>query len=272
MEVFQEDAEDISFTCPNGCESASNAVANRKRGRFLLRCFRGIACGLAKGSRIRWFVFTESDTAKESGKDFGREFHRFVTWLRKVHCPDFEYIVVEHRQGDKQRRNWHVICYGSDKLPVLAIRKYWLKHFMSTVTGMAEIKAVHKAVMYVAGYLSSGEKFVRSWCSQGWVFPGWLGWSKWYCNLFSEYPSLEYVTKLSLMFIEQRENDWSFSEYLEEVKTMRDDWRPKAKTSARAIRTVCDRRGVLWHYDHNEGKWVEGRWTTKAKLKAVRNN
>jgi len=62
------------------------------------------------------------------------------------------------------------------------------------------------------------------------------------------------------------------SEYLEEVKTMRDDWRPKAKTSARAIRTVCDRRGVLWHYDHNEGKWVEGRWTVKAKLKAVKNN
>ena len=56
------------------------------------------------------------------------------------------------------------------------------------------------------------------------------------------------------------------------MKTMKDDWRPKAKTGTKTIKTVRDRKGVLWHYDHNEGQWVEGRWTAKAKLKAVKNS
>ena len=62
------------------------------------------------------------------------------------------------------------------------------------------------------------------------------------------------------------------SEYLEEVKTMKDDWRPQLKTRAKTIRTVRDKNGNPWHYDHNEKKWVEGMWSAKAKLKAVKNS
>jgi len=174
----------------------------------MIRAFRGVDCGLAKGFRFRWFVLTESPEAIRTGIDFGVEFHRFLVWLR-YWCPDFQYIVVEHRQGDKQRRNWHVLSYGSDKLPVLAMRDYWLKHFKSTVTGMAEVRDTERAVLYLASYLGSGKKFVRSWQSQGWVFRGWIGWSKWYRRRFSrnlEYPSPRALVSLSLMSAAERED------------------------------------------------------------------
>ena len=189
--------------CPllvlNSCESAEKVstfkpvnveALKHKKARFFVRAFRGVSCGLAKGFRFRWFVLTESDLAIADGVDFGPEFHKFITWLR-YQCPDFQYLVVEHRQGDKKRRNWHVLSYGSDKLPVRAIRDYWLGHFKSTVTGMAEVADIQKAVKYLATYLagddSKSEKFIRCFASQGWVFRGWVGSCKAYKSKYGEY-------------------------------------------------------------------------------------
>ena len=187
----------------NGEESEEHR--RRRVGRFLVRGYRGLAVGMAKKFRFRWFVLTESDEAVKAGIEFGKEFHKFIVWLR-YWCPDFEYLVVEHRQGDKQRRNWHIITYGSDKLPVLAMRSYWMAHFKSTVTGMAEIRSPEKAVRYCCRYVGS-EGYVRSWSSQGWVFRGWIGWSKWYKKRFGRgrYPSAEGVVALSLMSPDERE-------------------------------------------------------------------
>jgi len=168
-----------------------------KKRRFLVRAFRGVACGIAKGYRFRWFVLTESDTAIALNIDFGLELNKFITWLR-YYCPDFAYIIVEHRQGDKKRRNWHTISYGSDKLPVLKMRNYWLKNYKSTITGMAEIVDIKRSVFYVSDYVS-GEGFVRSWCSQNWVFKGWLGFSKRYKAQYGVYPNYDDLENLSCM-------------------------------------------------------------------------
>lgn len=186
----------LPFTCLNGYES--EILLDHRRCRFFVRAFRGVACGIAKKYRFRWFVLTESDEALTEGIEFGPEFHRFLMWLR-LRCPDFQYIVVEHRQGDKQRRNWHILSYGSDRLPVLAMRDYWLEHFKSTLTGMAEVRDIDKAVRYLAKYLSKRDGFVRSWCSQGWVFRGWLGISRQYRRVNGGYPDESELTKLSLM-------------------------------------------------------------------------
>lgn len=182
-----------------------------KRRRFYVRSFRGVMCGVAKGFRFRWFVLTESDAALRAEIDFGVEFNRFRTWLRKVHCRDFQYEVVEHRQGrvsevtKQQRRNWHILSYGSDRLPVQDIRNYWLSHFKSTVTGMAEVKAIDKAIYYLSKYLSDSESFVRSWSSHGWVYRGWIGDSRRFKRRFGEYPSEEVIRRLSLMSTSERE-------------------------------------------------------------------
>lgn len=160
----------------------------------------GVETGMRKGFRFRWFVLTESDEALSAGGlDFSKQFHRFITWLRKQHCPDFQYIAVEHRQGDKRRRNWHILSYGSDKIPVHAVRHYWQEHFKSTVTGMEEVKDIRKAVKYLAGYLSSEDKFIRSWHSQGWVFKGWISASQWAKKNYGEYPSKASIVDVAVM-------------------------------------------------------------------------
>jgi len=204
---------DSPFTCPNN--GVTDATFDRnfsyKRRRFYVRSFRGAMCGIAKGYRFRWFVLTESDEALLQGIDFGKEFHRFTTWLKKVHCKDFQYEVVEHRQGGiskvtlEQRRNWHIISYGSDWLPVMKMREYWLGHFKSTITGMAEVKNIDKAIVYLASYLGDKEKFVRSWSSQGWVYRGWIGDTKKYHSRFGVYPDKDVLCKLSLMSPVERE-------------------------------------------------------------------
>jgi len=64
---------------------------------------------------------------------------------------------------------------------------------------MAEIRDVGASVKYLAGYVSSGEKFVRCWSSQGWVFRGWVGMSRNYKREFGEYPARGDLVALSKM-------------------------------------------------------------------------
>ena len=193
----QRGVYDFAFTCPNMFKVDKNeSTLNRKIRRFLIRGFRGKDCGLDKGFRFRWFVLTESNEAISLGIDFSKEFHRFIKWLR-YYCPDFQYLVVQHRQGDMSRRNWHVLSYGTDRLPVNKMREYWLKHFKSTVTGMAEVKDISRAMYYVAGYLSDSEKFERAWTSRGWVYSGWVSDSLDYWRRYGEYPELDYLVELA---------------------------------------------------------------------------
>ena len=204
----------------NGEQSAEKW--RRKVGKFYVRAYRGTACGVAKRYRFRWFTLTESDEAIEVGIDFGKEFHRFITWLR-YRCKDFQYLVVVHRQGDKWRRNFHVLSYGSDKLPVDAMREYWKRRYMSTVSGLQEIRNIESAVKYLVKYVSDDEKYVRSWTSQGWVFRGWLSWSRWWRKNWSRdgsYPSQEALAALSLMSPDEREEITLQSMMKEEPKRM----------------------------------------------------
>lgn len=181
-----------SLYLSNSSQNAENQ--SRKCSRFLVRAFRGVGVGVARGFRFRWFVLTESNEAIEAGLDFGKAFHKLVTWLR-YQCPDFQYVAVEHWTP---RRHWHLITYGSDKLPCMAIRSWWLSHYLSTISGMAEVRSVEKAMYYVCGYLRRGGKLTRSWCSRGWVFSGWLGFSKEYFARYGEYPAGEIFTELAL--------------------------------------------------------------------------
>ena len=50
---------------------------------------------------------------------------------------------------------------------------------------------------------------------------------------------------------------------------MRDDWRPVRKGGfpGGVRRTVRDRNGDPWHYNHNLKEWVPGMWNSKAALK-----
>jgi hypothetical protein len=206
---------DSSLLVLNGCQTQTidrnkiqesiNARINRARARFMVRAYKGVASGVQKGCTFRWFTLTESDEALARGLKFGKEWNSCRTWLRKVHSPSFESIIVEHKQGKPskvtglQRSNFHVITYGNEKLPVHELREYWQKHYSSTLTGLQRIVDMPKTIKYVAGYVSSSEKFVRSWHSQGWIFPGWVGQSKLYKREYGEYYSDDVLRALSVM-------------------------------------------------------------------------
>ena len=129
----------------------------RRKAKFMIRGMTGLECGLLKGKRFR---LSEWDQAIEAGLDFGHAWHVFVTWLRR-RCPDFEFIVIVHRPRGAIRHDYHVICYGSDKLPLLEIEAKWQGLYLSPTGGLAEIKSPKRAMKYVAGYVSDSEKFVR---------------------------------------------------------------------------------------------------------------
>ena len=68
---------------------------------------------------------------------------------------------------------------------------------LRAVTGMEEVRDSSASVKYLAGYVLNGEKFVRSCCSQGWVFPSWVGVSREYKRKFGKYPTREDLVALS---------------------------------------------------------------------------
>lgn len=190
------------------------ALKHRKK-RFLLRAFLGVAAAQARGFRLRWFVFTESDEALARGLDFGVAQHRF--WDRtRYWCPDVSYCMIEHRQGKPSvvtglpRRNWHCLTSGSDKLPFKKLRGFWLEGYESTISGMEEVRVPERAVFYVVRYLGEREKFVRCWTSHNWVFDGWVGKSKAFRDAFGYFPPKEELVRLAVMSKEERAADWLY--------------------------------------------------------------
>jgi len=99
------------------------------------------------------------------------------------------------------------LSYGTDILPVKDIREYWKAHYLSTVTGMSEVADIKRAIKYLAGYLSQKDKFIRAWCSQGWVFRGWLGVSRKYKREYEDYPLKSDLVRLALTTDNLRETE-----------------------------------------------------------------
>ena len=61
---------------------------------------------------------------------------------------------------------------------------------------------------YLSKYLSNSD-FERYYFSGGWVFPGWIGFSKWFKNEFGVYPPREMLVELGKMSEGQRgEHTW----------------------------------------------------------------
>ena len=68
---------------------------------------------------------------------------------------------------------------------------------------LAEVDDVAAAARYMGGYLNMQSYHVRKYImSAGWVFPGWVAWSKWYKRHYGVYPDQMYpgiLAKLARM-------------------------------------------------------------------------
>jgi len=172
LEEYYDDVEDIPFTCPNTHESDRDWGRERKAARFFVKARIGIMVGLAKVKRFRWWTLTESNESIEAGMNFSHSWSMMRKWLARLD-EQLEYCLVEHIQGDRKRRNWHVLTYGDNRLPVNDMREYWRSHYLSTITGLQEVKNPFRSASYLAGYLGKDDKFVKARFSQNWVFPHW---------------------------------------------------------------------------------------------------
>jgi hypothetical protein len=209
VRIIHESGGKVSYNPPDFSEhwrinASKDFHQDFKQRFFVLKAYNGVACGKAKKSKFRWFTLTESNEAISKCISFGIIWHAFVKYIR-YYCPDFQYIVVEHRQGDKQRLNRHVLCYGTDKLPWSDMRKYWASHYKSWAMNCQVIDDIDKSIAYLSGYLSKDDKFVRSFCSQGWVYPAWLGIGQTAKREFGRYPTKAETVAIALLSPEARD-------------------------------------------------------------------
>jgi hypothetical protein len=68
---------------------------------------------------------------------------------------------------------------------------------------LAEVDDVAGAALYMGGYLNMQSYHVRKYImSAGWVFPGWVSWSRWFKRNYGVYPDQKHpgiLAKLARM-------------------------------------------------------------------------
>jgi hypothetical protein len=183
--------------------SSRKAKYLRRRNRFYVRCTVGMEVAMLNGHVMRAFTLTESDYALGMGISYREAVNKFFTWL-KYYFVELAYYWVEHEQGDKQRRNRHVLCYGTEKLSAVALDNEWHRVYGSKVTGLEKIWSPRGFGFYLSEYLGGEDRFVRAIMSRKWVFPGWWKFNLDYHGRYGEYPSVERLASLSEMSPEAR--------------------------------------------------------------------
>jgi len=168
-----------------------------------------------EGEIARWFVLTESDEAIAKGLDLILKLGELVKYLRR-HYGSFEYCCVRHRQGDRKRINLHIVYFGP-YIPQEVIEEWWWRNYVSHRSKMGIVKNVKGQAWYLSKYLS-GSDFERYNFSQGWVFPGWIGFSQWIKREFGDYPPREMLVELGRISKEEREESLWFGLYLLEKR------------------------------------------------------
>lgn len=175
-------------------------LKHRRQKRFYMRCALGIEVALENGNIVRAFTLTESDYALGMGLDFGKAWNKLLVKMRYDYGGVFPYCLVEHEQGDRQRRNRHVICYGTGLLDQVALDEHWRKVYGSVISGMERVWSPRGLAFYLSKYLtSSSDSFVRAIMSTKWVFQGWWKFNLAYHRLYGAYPNVEVLAALSRM-------------------------------------------------------------------------
>jgi hypothetical protein len=83
------------------------------------------------------------------------------------------------------------------------------------MSSLVEFNDIDGAARYIGNYLNMQSYHVHKYyVSGGWVFPGWIGFSRWFKREFGIYPPREILVELGKMSkVEREENTW-FGLYL----------------------------------------------------------
>jgi len=162
--------------------------------RFYQRFFTGVGVG----GRLRVLTLTTSNKALAEGKDIHRSFRTFVKRVRRK-FGEFAYIGVKEFKGD--REHLHLVFRGK------YMKQKWISDTWEDIhaSPVVYIQAqnAQDGAKYLAKYLAK-DVHSRYWCSQNWVFKGWVGWTKKFCKLFGHYPHQSVVQSLARLDVERR--------------------------------------------------------------------
>jgi len=87
------------------------------------------------------------------------------------------------------------------------------------MASLAEVDHVAGGVRYVDSYLNTQSYHARKYTmSAGWVFPGWIGFSRWFKKEFGVYPPREMLVNLAGMEKAECEEHVWFGLYLWEAR------------------------------------------------------
>ena len=154
----------------------------RREARFWQRFFAGAEIGV----ELRFLTLNSSDESVVLGFDILDSFRKFVKRVRRKYGV-FEYFAVVGEAVDEPlRKHMHVIFKGV-YMPQRELEDMWVDVHRSIKPYIKKVKSVKGAANYLARYMhqQSCNRYIMS---AGWVFKGWVYWSKWYKKNFGKYP------------------------------------------------------------------------------------
>jgi hypothetical protein len=168
----------------------------RRRARFWHRLFTGAEAA----DRLRFLTLNSSDEAIVLGLDILESFRKLVKRIRRRY-PEFEYFgVVAYDKNEPLREHIHVICKGAF-MPQRELEDMWIDIHRSIKPYIEAVDDVAAAARYIGNYLNMQSYRVKKYImSAGWVFKGWIAWSKWFRRNYGVYPDKMYpgvLAKLS---------------------------------------------------------------------------
>ena len=175
-----------------GAEESDAAGKTQRRTRRLYQRFHS---GVGVGGRVRFLTLTSSDASVAAKRDIHRSW-RCLLWRLRRRLGRFEYIGVREVAEDG-RQHLHLVFRGSYMEQVL-ISHLWQSIHLSEIVYIeaVKLKGIHRMGHYLAKYISKSV-FNRYWASYGWVFKGWVGWSKRVRRATGSYPSREFIGALA---------------------------------------------------------------------------
>jgi len=170
----------------------------RRKARFWHRLFTGAEAA----DRLRFLTLNSSDESIVLGIDILKSFRKLVKRIRRRY-PEFEYFgVVACDENEPLREHVHVICKGKF-MPQLELEDMWIDVHRSIKPYIEAVDDVAAAARYIGNYLNMQSYRVRKYImSAGWVFKGWVSWSRWFKKHYGVYPDQMYpgiLAKLARM-------------------------------------------------------------------------
>ena len=188
--------------------------------RSIARSWHRLFTGAKTGDRLRFLTINSSDESIVLGLDILKSFSKLVKRIRRKYGK-FEYFgVVTYDKNEPLRGHIHVICKG-EFMPQRELEDMWIDIHRSIKPYIEAVSDVDAAARYIGNYMNTQSYRVKKYImSAGWVFPGWIGFSKWFKMEFGNYPTREMMIELSRMSkAERKEYTW-FGVYLWEKKNL----------------------------------------------------